>query len=176
MASRLVWTRSAWAAAGAVVLGAASLAAARAGNVLNLAPAQPPEPAVYRSSNTPAQDRLLAKAAFTEVLAKKTDTLGMKPPATLPSYAPVFPDGLILDETLSPDSPTGGSLQYEAAGSLRTVLDFYEDAAALHHLPFRVAAAAPGALVFTAADGPQRVEAKLTHEFANGTQVDLSYD
>jgi hypothetical protein len=164
-----------WGSAAVAAVAAAGLAVAHADNLLNLRPAKPTEPAVYRSTNTPEQDRLLAKAAFTEVLAHKNSTLGMKAPVNLQPYAPVFPDGLILEEIEAPDSATGGSIQYAAAGSLRTVLDFYEDAAALHHLPFRVSAEGPDTLVFSASDGRRKVEARLTRQFANGTDVVLTY-
>jgi hypothetical protein len=172
MQSRFVWTL---AAVAALALGAAGLAAAKADSFMIFGAARSSEPAVYHSSNTPSQDRLLAKAAFAEVLARKGETLGMAPPLNLAPYAPVFPDGLILTEAESTTSPTGGSLEYAAAGSLRTLLDFYEDAAALNHLPFHVTAEGPDTLVFTAAEGHRRVQARLTRQFAQGTQVQLSY-
>lgn len=163
------------AAGAAAILGLVGLAAAKADNLLNFGPSQPPEPAIYRSTNTPIQDRLLAKAAFTEVLARKNQTLGMIPPANLAPYAPVYPDGFVIDESLSGTSPTGGALEYDAPGSLRTVLDFYEDAAALHHMPFKVSAEGPQTLVLAASDGRREMQARLTHQFANSTVVDLTY-
>lgn len=172
MRTRLVWAS---AGIGVVALAAAGLAAAKADNLLAIGDRPAEEQAVYRSSNTPAQDRLLAKAAFTQVLARKHETLGIKPPLNLQPYAPVFPDALILQAAEAVETPTGGSLQYTAPGSLRTLLDFYEDAAALHRLPFEVKAEGPDTLVFTATDGHRRIEARLTRQFANGTQVDLTY-
>jgi len=158
------------------VIALAAVAVAKADNLFAFAKPKAPDAAVYYSDNTPAQDRLLAKSAFTQVLARKAQFLGgISPPPNEPAYAPVYPDGLILEATLSSETPSGGAVQYTAAGSLRTVLDFYEDAAALSHLPFQVSAAGPDSLVFKAVDGGRQVQAKLTRQFANGTVVDLRY-
>jgi hypothetical protein len=156
------------AAAAALLVG--GLAVAKADN---FAPWRSPRPAVDRQA---AGDRLIAKAAFTEVLASRAGTLGMKPPLNLASYAPIYPDGMIFYQAESPGSDRGGEVQYAAAAPLRATLDFYEDAAAFHHMPFSVAAAGPEALVFKATDGPRTVRARLTRQFENGTQVDLTYN
>lgn len=156
------------AAAAAVLLG--GLAVSRADDVLTLARLRP---AVDEAA---AQDRLLAKAAFTEVLAGRAGTLGMKAPIGLAPYAPIYPNGMIFYETEDPASDHGGQIQYAAAAPLRATLDFYEDAAALHGLPFTVAAEGPDTLTFRATDGSRKVVAKLTRQFENGTQVDLAYE
>jgi hypothetical protein len=158
--------------AGAAVLAAAGLglAAAKADNLLAFGHATP------AIDTAAARDRQIAKAAFTQVLARKADVLGMIPPSNLAPYAPIYPDGLILQATYAPNSDRGGALQYAAAASLRASLDFYEDAAALHHMPFSVAGDGPDTLVFKAADGPRRVTARLTRQFDNSTMVDLSYE
>lgn len=168
-------SRHLWAvAASAIVLGGlVGLAAARADNLFAFAAPKAAEPAIYRSANSPAQDRLLAKAAFTTVLAHKSETLGMIAPTNLAPYAPIFPDGLILNETMG--AGASGAVQYDAAGSLRTLLDFYEDAAALNHLSFKARADGPDTLVFTASDGHRQVQARLTRQFADSTVVELSY-
>ena len=153
----------------ALVVGGAGLAAAHADALLGLART----PAVDGGY---AQDRQVAKAAFTDVLAKKATTLGMLPPLNLAPYAPIYPDGLILQESEGAASATDGEVQYTAAASLRAALDFYEDAAALHRLPFTVVADGPDSLVFKAADGRRQVQARLTKQFANGTVVDLTYN
>ena len=156
--------------AGAAVLAATGLTIAKADNLLAFGHAAP---AIDTGA---ARDRQIAKAAFTEVLSKKAGVLGMIPPSNLALYAPIYPDGLILQASYAPDSDRGGTLQYAAAASLRASLDFYEDAAALHRLPFSVAADGPDTLVFKAADGPRRVTARLTRQFDNSTTVDLSYN
>ena len=157
------------ATAGAAAVAAVGLAAAKADNLLAFGHATP------AIDTAAAQDREIAKAAFTEVLSKKAGALGMTPPQNLAAYAPIYPDGMILDAIMSPASDTGGKVQYDAAASLRATLDFYEDAAALHHLPFTVAADGQGALVFRATDGRRQVQARLTRQFDNGTVVDLAY-
>jgi len=149
---------------------AGGLAFAKADNLLSLGQVRP------AVDDGAAHDRLIAKTAFTEVLAKRAETLAMKAPTNLAPYAPIYPDGLVLYATLAPASDTGGQVQYVAAAPLRATLDFYEDAAALHHLPFTVKAEGPDAIIFHAADGPRTVEAKLTRQFENGTQVDLTYN
>src|ERR1700761_831725 len=154
----------------ATVVLAGGLAFAKADNLLSLGQVRP------AVDDGAAHDRLIAKAAFTEVLAKRAETLAMKPPTNLASYAPIYPDGLILSATLAPSSDTGGQVQYAAAAPLRATLDFYEDAAALHHLPFTVKADAADTLVFKAGDGRRTVQARLTRQFENGTQVDLTYN
>jgi hypothetical protein len=156
--------------AAAAVLAATGLAVAKADNLLAFGHATP---AIDTGA---ARDRQIAKAAFTQVLSKKAEVLGMIPPSNLAPYAPVYPDGLILQTSYAPNSETGGSLQYDAAASLRTTLNFYEDAAALHHMPFTVAADGPDTVVFRASNGPRRVEARLTRQFDNGTVVDLTYN
>ncbi len=100
----------------------------------------------------------------------------MLSPQNLAPYAPIYPDGLILQESLAPSSDTGGNVQYIAAASLRSTLDFYEDAAAQQRLPFTVTAEGPGILVFRATDGRRQSVARLTKQFANGTVVDLTYN
>jgi hypothetical protein len=156
--------------AGVAAVAVTGLAVAKADNLLAFGHATP-------AIDTGAvQDRQIAKAAFTEVLSKKAEALGMIPPSNLAPYAPVYPDGLILQASYAPDSDSGGSLQYDAAASLRATLYFYEDAAALHHMPFTVTAEGPDTLVFKASNGPRRVEARLTRQFANSTVVDLSYN
>lgn len=162
------------AAAGAVALIAVGLAVAKADNLTLFARA-PAEPAVYRSDNTPAQDRLLARTAYTSVLAHGPQALGMIPPANAPAYAPIYPDGLILKSELSPSNPSGGAIEYDAAGPVRAVLDFYEDAAARARLPFTVSARSPDVTEFKAGQGAHGVQVTLTRQFANGTVVDLSY-
>jgi hypothetical protein len=162
-------------AAAVAVLAVAAVAVAKADNLLTFARPGAPDAKVYTSDHTPSQDRLLAKTAFTQILSRKAQFLGIAAPENEPSYAPVYPDGLILEATLSPTTPSGGSVQYAAAGSLRTLLDFYEDAAALNHMPFQVSSAGPDALVFKAADGVHKVQATLTRQFADSTEVDLSY-
>ncbi len=67
-------------------------------------------------------------------------------------------------------------MQYAAAAPLRATLDFYEDAAALHHMPFTVKAEGQDTVIFRGADGQRTVQAKLTRQFENGTQVDLTYN
>jgi hypothetical protein len=158
------------AAAGAAALAVTGLAVAKADNLLAFGHATP---AIDTGA---AKDRQIAKAAFTQVLSSKAEVLGMIPPSNLAPYAPIYPDGLILQASYAPNADSGGSLQYDAAASLRTTLDFYEDAAALHHMPFTVAADGPDILVFKASSGPRRVEARLTRQFDNGTVVDLSYE
>ena len=123
-----------------------------------------------------ARDRLIAKAAFSDVLAKRAETLAMKPPENLAPYAPIYPDGLILYATQDLSSDTGGQVQYVAASPLRAALDFYEDAAALHHMAFTVRSEGPDTVILQAADGPRAVHARLTRQFENGTQVDLTYN
>ena len=157
-------------AAVAAAMLAGGLAFAQADNLLAFGSIRP------AVDNGAAHDRLIARAAFTEVLAKRADTLAMKPPANLASYAPIYPDGLILYATLAPSSDSGGQVQYAAAAPLRATLDVYEDAAALHHMPFTVTSEGPGAVVFRAADGARTVQARLTRQFENGTQVDLTYN
>ncbi len=156
------------AAAAAALAG--GLAVAKADNLLAFGHARP------AVDDGAAHDRLMAKAAFTEVLAKRTDTLGMKPPQNLALYAPIYPDGLILYAALAQSSDSGGQVQYAAAAPLRTALDFYEDAAALHHMPFTVKAEGPDTVIFRAAAGQRTVQARLTRQFENGTQVDLTYN
>ena len=156
------------AAAAALLLG--GLAVAKADNLLAFGQTRP------AMGDGVARDRLIAKAAFTEVLAKRSETLAMKPPSNLAPYAPIYPDGLILYETLAPSSDSGGQVQYAAAAPLRATLDFYEDAAALHHLPFTVTSEGPDTVMFKAVDGSRTVQAKLTRQFENGTQVDLTYN
>ena len=156
------------AAATAVLVGGLAFAKAD-----NLAPFGWTRPAVDDGA---AHDRLIAKAAFTDVLARRAETLAMKPPENLAPYAPIYPDGLILSATLAPSSESGGQVQYVAAAPLRAALDFYEDAAALHHLPFTVKADGADTLVFQAGDGQRTVQAKLMRQFENGTQVDLIYN
>lgn len=158
------------AAAAVGALAAAGVAVAKADNLLAFGHTTP---AIDTGA---AKDRQLAKAAFTQVLSKKAEVLGMIPPSNLAPYAPIYPDGLILQTSYAPNSDTGGSVQYDAAASLRTTLNFYEDAAALHRMPFTVAAEGPDTLVFKAANGAKRVEARLTRQFDNGTVVDLSYN
>ncbi len=119
--------------------------------------------------------RLLAKAAFTQVLAHRADILGMAAPLNAQPYAPIYPDGLVLEETLSPQVATGGTVSYDAPADLRTTIDFYEDAAASQGLPFHVATVAPDTVEFTAGDGRRMVKARLTRQFAQSTVVDLSY-
>lgn len=157
-------------AAAAAAMLAGGLAVAKADNLLAFGQVRP---AVDEGA---IRDRLIAKAAFTQVLAKRADTLAMKPPSNLAPYAPIYPDGLILYATLAPSSDSGGQVQYAAAASLRATLDFYEDAAALHHMPFTVKPEGPDTVVFQAADGPRMVQARLTRQFENGTQVDLAYN
>jgi hypothetical protein len=171
MRSRYLWP--AVGAAAVIVGGLVGLAAARADNLMPFTSPKPAEPAVYHSDNTPMQDRLLAKTAFTEVLAHRSQTLGMIAPSNLAPYAPIFPDGLILDEAMGDGA--SGKVQYDAAGSLRTLVDFYADAAALHHLSFQTRDEGPDTVLFTASDGHRQVQARLTRQFANGTVVDLSY-
>jgi hypothetical protein len=156
------------AAAGALLAG--GLAVAKADNLLAFGQ---PRPALDEGAS---RDRLLARTAFTEVLAKRAETLAMKAPTNLAPYAPIYPDGLVLYAMLAPASESGGQVQYVAAAPLRATLDFYEDAAALHHLPFTVKADGPDALVFQAGDGRRSVQAKLTRQFENGTEVDLTYN
>ncbi|MGZ3313323.1 MAG: hypothetical protein ACXU82_01190 [Caulobacteraceae bacterium] len=157
-------------AAAAAALLAGGLAVAKADNLLAFAR---PRPAVDHEA---AHDRLIAKAAFTEVLANRAETLGMKAPQNLAPYAPIYPDGLIVYATLAPASDSGGQVQYAAAAPLRATLDFYEDAAALHRMPFTVTSAGPDTVIFQATDGPRSVKARLTRQFENGTQVDLAYN
>jgi len=156
------------AAASAMLVG--GLAVAKADNLLTFGQVR------SAVDDGAARDRLVARAAFTEVLAKRADTLAMKPPTNLASYAPIYPDGLILYATLAPSSDSGGQVQYAAAAPLRATLDFYEDAAALHHMPFTVKSEGPDTVIFQAADGPRTVQARLTRQFENGTQVDLAYN
>lgn len=167
---------AAFAMTSVAVLALAAVAVAKADNLFGLARSKAPDAAVYYSDNTPSQDRLLAKTAFTQVLAHKAEFLGgISPPENRPSYAPVYPDGFILEAALSNTAPSGGSVQYIAAGSWRTVLDFYEDAAALNGMPFQVSAAGPDTLMFKAADHGRQMQAKLTRQFAKSTVVDLTY-
>ncbi len=154
----------------AAVLAATGLAVAKADNLLAFGHTTP------AIDTAAARDRQIAKTAFTQVLAKKAEVLGMIPPGNLAPYAPIYPDGLILQASYAPNSDTGGALQYDAAASLRTTLDFYEDAAALHHMPFQVSADGPDTLVFKAGAGERRVTARLTRQFDNGTVVDLAYN
>lgn len=149
---------------------AGGLAVARAENLLPFAQLRP------AVDGRAASDRLIARAAFAQVLAKRADTLAMKPPQNLATYAPIYPDGLILYATLSPSSDSAGQVQYAAAAPLRATLDFYEDAAALHRMPFTVKADGPDTVIFQAADGARIVQARLTRQFENGTQVDLTYN
>lgn len=157
-------------AAAAAVLLVGGLAVAKADNLLAWSPSRPAK------DRAAVDNRLAAKTAFTEVLANRAETLGMKPPLNLAAYAPIYPDGLILYETLAPGSDRGGQVQYVAAAPLRTTLDFYEDAAALHHIPFTVTPDGQDAVVFKATDGARTVQATLTRQFENGTQVDLAYN
>jgi hypothetical protein len=161
--------RTLMAAAGAAALAVIGVAVAQGEPLIAFGHAD-------RAADAGRQDRLLAKAAFTQVLAHRADVLGMTPPLNAPPYAPVYPDGLILQEAMSAQSPTGGSLSYAAPASLRTVMDFYEDAAALARMPFHVAAVAPDAVLLTATDGRRTLKARLTRQFEQGTVVDLSYD
>ncbi len=161
--------------AGAAVLAAAGLAAtglaaAKADNLLAFGRATPAIDTGY------ARDRQIAKAAFTDVLSRKAQVLGMVPPLNLAPYAPIYPDGMILNQTQSVASETGGEVEYAAAANLRTTLNFYEDAAALHRLPFTVRAEGPDTLVFKATDGRRLVQARLTKQFDNGTSVQLAYN
>jgi hypothetical protein len=123
-----------------------------------------------------AHYRLAAKAAFTEVLANRAETLGMTRPVNLPTYAPIYPDGMIFYAVEASGTEGAGQVQYAAAAPLRTALDFYEDAAALHHLPFTVTSVGPDTLVFKATDGRRTLQARLNRQFENGTQVDLAYN
>lgn len=156
--------------AAATVVLAGGLAFAKADDLLSFGQVRP------AVDDGAAHDRLIAKAAFTEVLAKRADTLAMKPPENLAAYAPIYPDGLILSATLAPSSESGGQVQYVAAAPLRAALDFYEDAAALHHMPFTVKTGGPDTVIFQAAEGRRTVQAKLTRQFENGTQVELTYN
>jgi hypothetical protein len=168
MSRKFLLTAAAAAAAAVVLVG--GLAVAKADNLLTLGQLHP---AVDRDA---AHDRLIAKTAFTEVLARRADTLGMKAPPNQAAYAPIYPDGMIFDEALTPTSDSGGEVQYAAAAPLRATLDFYEDAAALHHMPFTVKPVGSAALLFQASDGSRTVQAKLTRQFENGTQVELVYN
>jgi hypothetical protein len=158
------------AAAAASAALAGGLAVAKADNLL---PFGPVHPAVDQEA---ARQRAIAKTAFTEVLANRAETLGMRPPLNLAPYAPIYPDGMILYESLAGDSDTGGQVQYAAAAPLEAALDFYEDAAALHHLAFAVKRPAPDSVIFEATAGPRHVEARLSRQFKNGTEVDLAYN
>src|SRR4051812_28053897 len=108
-------------AAAAVLVG--GLAVAKADSLLALGGFRP------AVDDGAARDRLIAKTAFTQVLANKAETLGMKAPQNLAPYAPIYPDGMILYGTLAVGSDSGGRVQYAAAAPLRATLDFYEDAA-----------------------------------------------
>jgi hypothetical protein len=124
----------------------------------------------------PARDAALAKAAWQTVAGRKAEVLGMIPPANQPAYAPIYPDGLILLETMDPSRASAGKMQYDAAGPVGAVLDFYRDAAAQARLPVKVAAETPnGDATFVAGDGHRQVTVKLTRQFANGTVVDMTY-
>jgi hypothetical protein len=159
-------------AAGVAAVALAGLVAARADN-----PGAPrAQPAIARAAPD-ARDRLLAKAAYTQVLSKKAEYLGMIPAQNLAAYAPIYPDGMILEQNLGAASPTGGSIQYVAAATVPALVAFYQDAAAHQGLPFQVSSLTPDMVLFRAADGKGRlVRARLTRQFDNGTQVDLTYN
>ncbi len=159
------------AASGAAVLALAGAVVARADNLFDFGR---PQPAVETDVNTPAQDRLLAKAAFTTVLERRAEVLGMTAPVNLAPYAPIYPQGFISDQALPPNAP-GGRVQYAAPAPLRAVMDFYEDAAAAAHMPFTARATAPDTLVLTAGDARRGITVTLTRQFANSTVVDLHY-
>lgn len=67
-------------------------------------------------------------------------------------------------------------MPYVAAAPLRAAVDIYEDAAALHRMPFTGKTGGPDTVIFQAAEGPRTVQAKLTRQFENGTQVELTYN
>jgi len=125
-------------------------------------------------ADDPAQDAVLAKAAWQTVAAHKGEVLGMTLPLNDPAYAPVYPDGLIL-QAVQGDKPSAGTMEYDAAGPVGAVLDFYKDAAAQNGLPVRQATETPDGAVFVAGDGRRQVSVKLTRQFANGTVVDVNY-
>ncbi len=128
-----------------------------------------------KPADDPAQDAVLAKAAWQTVATHKSETLGETPPLNAPAYAPVYPDGLILQAAMDTAKPSGGSMEYDAAGPVGAVLDFYKDAAAQTGLPVRQATETPDGAVFVAGDGHRQVSVKLTRQFANGTVVDVNY-
>jgi len=145
------------------------LAVAKADNLISFAPD------LWSGANTQAtQDRLLARTAFTQVLEHRNETLGMSP-GKVPTYAPIFPDAMVFDAAYDPDKPTGGRAQYAAAADVPTMLRFYEDAAALAHLPVQTDKETPDGAQFVAGDGHRQVSAKLTKQFKQSTQVDLDY-
>jgi hypothetical protein len=157
------------AASAAVALALALAGAARADGLFGFGGGQ------AASTQASLQDRLLAKAAFTTVLERRSGVLGMTAPLNLAAYAPIYPDGFIVSESLAVGSPTGGMVHYAAAAPLQAVLAFYEDAAALAHLPFQVTAQGPDALVLQAGDGRRKVHAVLTRQFKESTVVYLTY-
>lgn len=134
----------------------------------------------HGTSGPPAEDQaknaVLAKAAWQTVASHKADVLGMIPPQNQPAYAPIYPEGMILLETMDVRRPSAGAIQYDAAAPVGAVLDFYRAAAAQARLPVRVANEAPnGDATFVAGDGRRQVTVRLTRQFANSTVVDLSY-
>lgn len=156
------------AAAAAVIAG--GLAVAKADDFLTFGKLRP------ALDEEAAHHRLVAKAAFTEVLANRAETLGVKPPVDRPPYAPIYPDGMIFNAIEGSGAHAPGQVQYAAAAPLRTALAFYEDAAALHNMPFTVTSEGPDTLVLKASDGGRTLHARLTRQFENSTQVDLAYN
>ena len=162
-------TRKTLFAAGAGLLALAVLGAAvaKADNLTSLS--------LWRFADPQAeQDRLLAKAAFTQVLEHNGETLGIHPPDNDPLYAPIYPDAFVFDSRLG-EQPTGGQVSYSAAADVPTLLRFYEDAAALAHLPIQQEKVDKTGAVLVAGDGRHAVSAKLTKQFKQSTQADVTY-
>ncbi len=156
----------------ALVIAGVSVAAGAQGTFQNLVLHRNASGTSQASSQ---QDAVIANAALRAVSSHQADTLGMIAPQNAPAYAPIYPEGLILEERLADNNPNGGTVSYDAAAPVGVVLNFYKEAAEQAHLPVRAATLSADGGLLVAGDGQHQVTAKLTKQFANATVVDLTY-
>jgi hypothetical protein len=123
----------------------------------------------------PVQDQKLASAAIGQVQARKAEVLGMTLPLNAQPYAPIYPDGFIVDESQSPTSPNAGKVQYDAAAPVGAVVEFYKAAAQRAGLQAQVTTVSPDVTEVKASDGHRSLTARMTRQFATSTVVDLDY-